>query len=81
MRLRNISEIEDFKSAIDKCKGQVYIQSNDGTRLNLKSVMSMYVSIGNLIQERGSDFELFCDLKNDEQHFFRFFMDHPEVNQ
>lgn len=71
MRLKTISEIMDFKAAVAKCSGHICIKSSDGTELDLESTL----------QERGSDFELFCDCKNDEQYFFRFFMDHPEVNQ
>lgn len=81
MKLKNSEEVEAFLAAVDRCRGEVYLMSADGDKLNLKSMISRYVSMGKLLSENGDKLELFCDCKDDEHHFFRFFREHPEVNQ
>lgn len=79
MKLRNEIEINDFLNAVERANGPVYLCSNEGDRYNLKSTLSRYVAIAELIKEHGTDLELFCDDKNDERFFFNFFFTHPEV--
>lgn len=79
MRLSNISELEAFKQAIEKCKGDVWLESPYGDRFNLKSTLSVYVALGHLLSEHGEDLELFCQFVNDERHFYDFFTEHPDA--
>lgn len=79
MKIKNISEVRGFLEAVDKCHGQVYLQSLDGNRYNLKSKLSQYTAIGVLLSNHGEDLELFCEDRDDNINFFKFFKDYPEV--
>lgn len=79
MKLRNEIEINDFLNAVNRAKHPVYLVSVEGDRYNLKSTLSRYVAIAELIKDYGTELELFCDDKNDEKYFFGFFLSHPEV--
>ena len=78
MRLKNISEIKDFISTVDRCRGDVWLCNTEGSKLNLKSKLSQYVSIAALI-ENGKNFELFCNLPEDEAKFFALMNEHPNM--
>lgn len=78
LRLKNIESVEDFTAAVNKCAGDVWLESGDGDRFNLKSSLSCYVALSRLISERGEELELFCSDYNDEPLFFKFFHNHPE---
>lgn len=79
MRLTKAIEVEDFLKATKNAKDNVYLRSVYGDCYNLKSALSAYVAIGALLGEHGDELELFCDSKEDERFFCRFFKDHPEV--
>ena len=78
MRLTNSKEIMEFRYAIAKCKGDVWLEDQDGNKFNLKSVISQYIALGELLQDKGENLELFCSM-SDESHFHKFFRDNPEV--
>ena len=79
MKLRNVTEIEDFLVAVNKCTGNVWLESPFGDRYNLKSKFSQYVGLAALLGVHGEDLELFCD-RDEMGYFFDFFKEHPEVN-
>ena len=79
MKLNNTNEIEAFRSAIKACKGDVWLESSNGDRYNLKSVFSQYISLGAMLSENGEELELFCSLREDEANFFKFFREYPET--
>ena len=79
MRLTKAIEVEDFLKATKSAKDNVYLRSVYGDCYNLKSALSTYVAIGALLGEHGDELELFCDNREDERFFCRFFKDHPEV--
>lgn len=79
MRLTNSKNILEFKFAVSKCIGDVWLQDGAGTRLNLKSFISQYIAIGELLQDRGEELELFCENKEDEANFMKFFNENPDV--
>lgn len=79
MELTNIEQIQDFLAAVDKCVSDVWLESPEGDRFNLKSKFSQYVAIGALLSNQGNELELFCASSNDEKHFYKFFNEHPEV--
>ena len=80
MRIKNIEEVEGFILALNKCKGDVWLESIEGDRFNLKSKFSRYIALGALLSENGDNLELFCALREDEIHFYEYFMKHPSVN-
>lgn len=79
MRLTNSKEIMEFRYAIAKCNGDVWLEDQDGNKFNLKSVISQYIALGELLQDKGENLELFCSMSEDESHFHKFFRDNPEV--
>ena len=44
IQLHNV-DFEDFIKAIDECKGDVYLETNDGDVLNLKSKTNQCFSV------------------------------------
>ena len=79
MRLTNSKEIMKFRYAVAKCKGDVWLEDQEGNKFNLKSVISQYIALGELLQDKGESLELFCSMPEDESHFHKFFHDNPEV--
>ena len=79
MKLHNIGEVNDFLSTVDRCKGDVWLEDRQGSRLNLKSKLSQYVAVAALIGEHGDDMELTCDIPEDEVKFFLLLSDQPGI--
>lgn len=79
MRLCNITEVEAFKDILAKTRGDVWIESPYGDKYNLKSALSQYIAIGQLLSTEGSTLELFCSDRNDEILFYKFFNDNPDT--
>lgn len=79
MKLTNIKEVNNFLNAVNQCKGNVWLESVDGDKINLKSKLSQYIAISALISCESDNLELFCSLKEDEALFFKFFNENPEV--
>lgn len=66
MKIRSLQDIEAFKEAISRCKGDVWLESIYGDRYNLKSELSQYIAMAELLQDRNGDLELFARLPEDE---------------
>ena len=79
MRLKTISEVNDFLATVNSCTDDVWLESQYGDRFNLKSKLSQYVAIGALLSDDQEVLELFCS-KDDEEKFFKYFREHPGVN-
>lgn len=79
MKLTNIKELDAFKEAIAKCRGDVWLTSPFGDKYQLKSLFNQYIAFGALLSDHGDEMELFCQFKDDEGHFMKFFRDYPEV--
>ena len=79
MKLTNKIEVTDFLLAIKNAKGEVWLESKEGDRYNLKSTLARYVAIAALIEHCGNDLELFCALPEDEQLFYHFFEVYPNT--
>lgn len=79
MKLHNVTQINEFMDAINKCKGDVWLESVYGDRYSLKSKLTQYLAIAELIGESADDLELFCADPNDEAKFFEFFKRNPDV--
>lgn len=79
MKLANIKEVNNFLRTVDECTGDVWLESVDGDKINLKSKLSQYVAISALISCEADKLELFCSNQEDEMRFFDFFYENPEV--
>ncbi len=74
LSLHNI-DVSEFLDVLDTCKGNVYLVTRDGDRLNLMSKLSQLVGLTRLI-EGGKIPEAFvmCDNPVDESRLFRLNM-------
>jgi hypothetical protein len=79
MKLNNITEVQEFLEIVNSCEGSVWLESADGNRFNLKSQMSQYVALGALLENKGSELELFCTSRADEIKFLMFFAKYPKT--
>ena len=66
MKLNNITDVQKFTAAINACKNDVYLRSQEGDQFNLKSSLSQYIAIGRLLEESGDSLELFASSPEDE---------------
>lgn len=79
MKIKTGKNIKAFLAVVDACEGHVWLESPWGDKYNLKSELSKHVAVYNLIKEHGDMLELFCQLSEDEQKFYKFFAEHPET--
>lgn len=79
MKIKNIGQINEFLKAVDKCEGGVKLYSPYGDIYNIKSKLSQYIAIGELLSKHGDELELYCDRKTDESNFYAFFQNNPDV--
>lgn len=49
MKITNISDINEFFKVVDKCKGRVELTSSEGDRINLKSKLTQFVAMAQLM--------------------------------
>ena len=76
MLLKNAKEIDKLIEAVNRCRGDVLLRSNDGREeFNLKSVLSRYIAIGELCKDHGDRFEIYCMDRSDEGYMLNFFYD------
>ena len=70
--LHNIN-VPEFLKVLDQCKGDVFLVTEEGDRLNLRSKLCQLVGLNKLI-EGGSIAEasIVCDNPEDETRLFRF---------
>lgn len=74
MSMHNI-DVTEFLSVLDSCKGNVYLVTHEGDKLNLMSKLSQLVGLSRLI-EGGKITEAYviCDNVEDERKLFRLNM-------
>ena len=69
----NDISIQDFTKAISECKGDVYMVTAEGDRLNLKSKLCQLVGLTKLLEGgKIASCYIHCDDPEDEQMLFRF---------
>lgn len=66
-------DFKKFLEAIDQCKGDVYLVTEDGDRLNLKSKLCQLIGLTKII-EGGmiSSAKIVCENQEDDTLLFRF---------
>lgn len=72
MNLKGIKDVMAFKEAIDLCKGDVWLESVYGDRYNLKSELSQYIAMADLLRDKNGDLELFARLPEDQSILIKF---------
>ena len=48
MKMYNIKDLDKFMNLVDECKGEVYVISSEGDKLNLKSKLTQFVALSSL---------------------------------
>ena len=80
MKFTKLAEVNDFLKTVESCKGEVWFETASGDKFVLKSVFSRYIAMSVLLVEKGDELELFCQLPEDEQKFYKYFEQYPSVN-
>lgn len=72
LQLHNI-DFKDFVAAIDTCKGDVYLETDEGDILNLKSKLSQIMGLSNILKGASiAEATIRCANPEDETILFRF---------
>ena len=73
MLLKNPHDIDTLIQDVDRCRGDVILRSGDGSaEYNLKSTLSRYIAIGELLKPHGDEYEFFCERRSDEVNIVHF---------
>ncbi len=75
MKIKTLQDVEAFKAAIAKCTGDVYLKSVYGDVYNLKSALTQYVAIAELIRDQNGELELFASNREDEAILIDFIVE------
>ncbi len=61
MRLKTKAQIEDFKTLVGKCVGNVYLVSPDRNDFfNMRSNFSKFIAIDRLLNDADTEWEVHC---------------------
>ena len=72
IQLHNIN-LKEFLDAIDHCKGDVFLETEEGDSLNLKSKLCQFAGLVNIINGAFiAEATIRCSNPEDEQKLFRF---------
>ncbi len=70
--LHNVN-VSEFVQELDNCKGEVYLTSPDGDKINLKSALCRIIGITKLIEGgKIANAQIECELQEDMTRLFRF---------
>lgn len=79
MKIKKIEQVTEFLEIVNSCKGDVTLTSTEGDTFNLKSTLTQYIAVAALLGERGDELELWCSDSADEEKFFKWVNENPEV--
>ena len=48
MKITSIKNVEGFMKTVNECAGEVYLETEEGDSLNLKSKLTQYVMLSNV---------------------------------
>ena len=74
MKVRTMKDVEALKKAVSECSRDVWLESQNGEKYDLKDELSQYVAIGALLQDQEERLELFAAEPNDELILMDFLM-------
>lgn len=74
--LRNVNvDLDGFMKVIDKCEGSVFMITEDGNKLNLRSKLSQIIGVVKLIKDGRVKIEtLIFEKQSDEAKMFQFLL-------
>ena len=80
MKLGSSVELKAFMDTVKACRGDVWlVDSFDGSQFNLKSYMSRYIAIAELIHDQNERLELHCECNSDEGRFYDLCSRYPQM--
>ena len=67
MKVTEVNNIEAFGRALDKCKGNVELRSNEGDCLNLKSALAKLITLNVILSgtSKLNDLEMYIEYPED----------------
>ena len=66
-------DFKKFLEAIDQCKGNVYLVTDEGDRLNLKSKLCQIIGLTKLVEGgKIEEAKILCENPEDDSLLFRF---------
>ncbi len=72
LQLHNI-DFKEFIKAVDSCKGDVYLETEEGDVLNLKSKLCQMMGLSTVLKNASiSEVTIRCTNPDDESLLFRF---------
>ena len=72
LNLHNI-DVAEFLAVLDTCEGNVFLVTNEGDKLNLKSKLCQLVGLTKLIEGgKIAEASVYCENVRDESKLFRF---------
>ncbi len=73
MRLKTKEQVEEFKTLVGKCVGNVYLVSPDRTDFfNMRSNFSKFIAIDRLLNDTDTDWEVHCSDPFDQVKIHEF---------
>ena len=73
MKVQNITDIEGFFKVVNSCEGKVELVTGEGGRLNLKSKLCQYLSMGQIFSRQDElHLEIVASEEEDLQKICRF---------
>lgn len=73
MKLMNIKDVDSFFKVVEECQGDVFIASDEGDMINLKSKLSQYLTIASLFGDGYiSELTLVTSSAIDSERFMRY---------
>lgn len=79
MKVEKITNVPEFFKVVDSCKGRVELLTGEGDRLNLKSKLCQFLSMGQIFSRiEELHLEIVASEEEDLQKLVRFFMENEE---
>lgn len=73
MKIEKITHVQEFFKVVDSCEGRVELLTGEGDRLNLKSKLCQYLSMGQIFSRQDElHLEIVASEEADLQKICRF---------
>ena len=76
MKVEKVTNVPEFFKIVDSCKGRVELLTGEGDRLNLKSKLCQFLSMGQIFSKSEDlHLEIVASEEEDLQKLCKFFME------
>ena len=73
MKIRSMRELAAFNEMLDRCRGQVWIESPKGERIDLTEQSTRTKGLSALLGERAEEYEIYARSREDEMLLLDYF--------